>query len=457
MAILSLRSSFVRNSIAILLIAVSVFSYTTAFAETDAEQRSRLESELKQLEAEISQKEVELANQKKTSTSLSGEVSTLQKEIEKAQLEIKKKNSQITKLTKDISNKSNTIVALSGELNREKSSLAQIIRKKNELDNYTIFEYLLSSENVSEFYGDADSFEFIQGSLAESFGDIRYLQGKTEEERKALLEKKNQETDVRVSLEQSKKVVETKKGEKDNLLSISKNQEKSYEQVLADRKAKASSIRAALFSLAGGVQGGGIPFGDAVKYAKAASAKTGVRTALILAILKQESNLGANVGTCYLKDKDTGAGVRISTNAAIANVMKPTRDVVPFLEITKSLGLDPYNTRVSCPFTVGYGGAMGPSQFIASTWKMFAARIAAAAGVAVANPWNPSHAIMATSMYMKDLGAANGGFTAERDAACKYYSGRSCSTPGVQNLFYGNSVMNLATQLEADIKLIDEN
>lgn len=457
MAILFSRFSIIRGIIAIAVVAVSVFSFHMAFAETDAQQRARLEAELKQLEAEIAEKEKELSAQKQNSASLSGEVSKLQTEIEKAQLEIKKKNDQISKLTKDISKKANTITQLGNELNREKSSLAQIIRKKNELDNYTLFEYLLSSENVSQFYGDADSFEFIQGSLAESFTDIKFLQGKTEAERKALLEQKNQETDVRVSLEQSKKQVETKKEEKNNLLSISKNKEKSYEQVIADRKAEASKIRSALFQLAGGVQGGGIPFGDAVSYAKAASAKTGVRTALILAILKQESNLGQNVGTCYLKDKNTGAGVRFSTGAAVANVMKPGRDVEPFLEITKSLGLDPYNTRVSCPFSYGYGGAMGPSQFIASTWKIFAARIAAGAGVSVANPWNPSHAIMATALYMKDLGASAGGFTAERDAACKYYSGRSCSTPGVQNLFYGNSVMSLATQLEADIKLIDEN
>jgi len=450
-------NSWFRASIAILLIGVSIFSFHRAFAETDAQQRARLEAELKQLEAEIAQKEGELAAQKQNSASLSGEVSKLQTEIEKAQLEIKKKGDQISKLSKDISKKANTITQLGNELNREKSSLAQIIRKKNELDSYTLFEYLLSSEDVSQFYGDADSFQFIQGSLAESFGDIRYLQGKTEEERKALLQQKNQETDVKVALEEDKKEVEVKKGEKNNLLSISINKEKGYEQVIAERKAKATEIRNALFRLAGGVQGGGIPFGEAVQYAKAASAKTGVRTALILAILKQESNLGANVGTCYLKNKDTGAGVRISTGEALANVMKPTRDVAPFIEITKALGLDPYNTRVSCPFSYGYGGAMGPSQFIASTWKLFASRIASALGVPASNPWNPQHAIMATALYMKDLGAASGGFTAERDAACKYYSGRPCSTPGVQNLFYGNSVMALATQIEADIKLIDEN
>ena len=43
------------------------------------------------------------------------------------------------------------------------------------------------------------------------------------------------------------------------------------------------------------------------------SAKTTIDPAFLLAIITQESKLGANVGQCYLSDPDTGAGVGKNT------------------------------------------------------------------------------------------------------------------------------------------------
>jgi hypothetical protein len=82
-------------------------------------------------------------------------------------------------------------------------------------------------------------------------------------------------------------------------------------------------------------------------------------------------------------------------------------------------------------------------------------RIQSSLGVSVADPWNPSHAITANALYMQDLGAAAGTYTAEREAACKYYSGRGCSAPGVSNAFYGNSVMAIEKTIQANIDIIE--
>jgi membrane-bound lytic murein transglycosylase B len=131
--------------------------------------------------------------------------------------------------------------------------------------------------------------------------------------------------------------------------------------------------------------------------------------------------------------------------------MKPSRDVQPFLAITKSLGRDPYQTPVSCPFTVGYGGAMGPAQFIPSTWQIFSDRIAAVNGRGIADPWIAEDAFMASAFYLADLGAASQSYTAERNAACRYYSGRSCSG---SNTFYGDQVMAKAKTLQDNIDIL---
>ncbi|MFA6423642.1 MAG: hypothetical protein WCW17_04330, partial [Patescibacteria group bacterium] len=171
--------------------------------------------------------------------------------------------------------------------------------------------------------------------------------------------------------------------------------------------------------------------------------------AFLLAMLTQETNIGANVGTCYMTNASDASGVNIKTNRAVSNVMKLSRDVQPFLAITSSLGYDYRTTAVSCPQSVGYGGGMGPAQFIASTWMLFVDRIAAALGISgPPNPWQPLDSFMAAGLYMADLGANSSSYSAQKNAACRYYGGgtrcTSITTP------YGNSVMALADKIQRE-------
>jgi membrane-bound lytic murein transglycosylase B len=136
----------------------------------------------------------------------------------------------------------------------------------------------------------------------------------------------------------------------------------------------------------------------------------------------------------------------VRTNAFVSGVMKPTRDVQPFMTITSALGLNPYQTPVSCPLSYGYGGAMGPAQFIPSTWVLpdFNSRIQSALNIStMPNPWSPLDAFMASGIYLSDLGANSTSYTAQKNAACKYYSGQACGYAR-GNTSYGNSVLNLA-------------
>jgi membrane-bound lytic murein transglycosylase B len=231
-------------------------------------------------------------------------------------------------------------------------------------------------------------------------------------------------------------------------LNLNKKEQKTYKSTIADKTKRAGEIRNALFALR---DTAAIKFGDAVAYAKSASAKTGVRAAFILSIIQQESNLGANVGACYLRDQETGSGVKKSSGAFVANVMKPTRDVKPFLQVTSDFGRDPMNTPVSCPLNVGYGGAMGPAQFIPSTWILFKDRIGAIRGKVSADPWDPQDAFLASGLYLADLGASSQTASTERNAACRYYSGKSCSG---SNSFYGNQVMARVKTMQDNIDLL---
>ena len=64
---------------------------------------------------------------------------------------------------------------------------------------------------------------------------------------------------------------------------------------------------------------------------------------------------------------------------------------------------------------------------------------------------------MATGVYLRDLGAAVGGYTAERNASCRYYSGSPCGKSKLPNTFYGNSVIAKANNFQRDIDFLRDN
>lgn len=427
----------------------------SAFAQSNnltPEQEAALRAELASVEKQIAEQQVILNSTKQKGVSLEQDVANLNAQIKQAQLKIKAQDIMINKLGKDISVKADTIKTLSGRIDSNKESMASIIQRTRELDDYSVIEALLSNQNVSEFFVDLDTYSNIKNSLKVKLEDVRTAKSQNEVARKELDVKRNQEIDTKVSVEAEKKKIAEAEAEKKTLLAINKNAQQTYQTDIQNKQKKAQEIKNALFKLRD-VES--IKFGDAVTLAKRASAKTGVRAAYILAIIQQESNLGANVGQCYLADATTGNGTRKSTGAAVTGVMKASRDVQPFLAITKAVGRDPYKTVVSCPIAGvgGYGGAMGPAQFIPSTWMIFADRIAADVGRAASDPWNPEDAFMASALYLSDLGASSQVYTAERNAACKYYSGRACS--GSTNTAYGNQVMERVANLEANMKVLE--
>ncbi len=418
------------------------------------EQRAALEAELKDVETQIAAQEAILQSQKQQSASISRDIAILNAKIEKAKLDIKVKNILIQGLGKDINDKQVIIGNLEDKIGRENESLAQLLRKANEIETYSMPEMLLSGQDFSQFFGELDTFDSVEKALKTSFADLKSIQDETAAQKDALQNRKDSETDAKAAIEANKRDIEKNQAQLNVLLGLSKQQEKSYQAMLDERAKRADEIRNALFALR---DIPAIPFAKALEYATAASAKTGVRPAFLLAILTQESSLGKNVGACLVTDLTTGSGVGITSGNPVTKVMKPDRDVPAFQQITSELGLDPRQTRVSCPLAVGWGGAMGPAQFIPSTWQLLKDRLVSALGISTPNPWVPQHAFMASAIFLSDLGAGSQSYSAERNAACKYYSGASCGQKSGGSA-YGNQVMAKAAYIQENmIDLIQNN
>lgn len=429
--------------------AISFSQEATTTPLTPDQQEAEWQSELASTEADIAKWQSILDTTKAGTASLQQEAAVLNAKIKQAQDFIKQKNIEIAQLQESIAQKNQDIGDLEDQIDSGHESLAQILRQEQQLDDTSLPEVFLSGQNLSDFFSDIDYFYMIKKSLADLFTELRANETLAEQAKTALGQQEDKETDTKAAMQLQQQQVQANENQEQYLIQVNKTQEKTYAQVLADQQAKAAEIRAKLFKLAGGSVA--IPFGTALVYAQNSSATTNVEPAFLLAILTQESNLGANVGKCYLTDATTGAGVNVSSGKVWPNLMKAGRDVAPFLDITSHLGFDAFKTVVSCPIPSagGYGGAMGPAQFIPSTWALFEDRLQAALGH-YGNPWDSQDAFTASAMYLSDLGASGDSYTSEIRAACKYYGtgGSTCA--------YGRSVMALRNSIQSDIDYLNE-
>lgn len=419
--------------------------------ELTASERAALERQLADLEREMARTQATIDALAQEGNSLKRDIAILDGEIKKARLKVQQTETEIRALSAGIVIHGRTIGTLSEKLERERASLAQIVRKTDAIDDYSLIEAVLSGREISDFFGDLDSYASVKQAMRSSFEELRATRLETEREKAGLEDQRTDQEILRSALILDQQAVQAKEAEKRKLLADTQGQESQYRSLKSSQEQTAAQIRAKLFPLR---DTSGIQFGDAVRYAQAASQRTGVRPALILAILSQESDLGKNVGQCLITDLATGDGKGKNTGTPFPGTMKAPRDTVPFERLMKAAGRDPYNTPISCPLPGGYGGAMGPTQFIPSTWEMYEARIKSALGVGAADPWNPAHAVMATGLYLADVGAGGGTYIAEHTAAARYYAGGNWATSGQG---YGNSVMSKAAAFQRDIDFLNAN
>ena len=450
-----------RKIIVVLTMVSLVIPYVTK-AETAAERKSRLENQLQQVERQILQQQVLVDGKQKERQSLERDISLINAEIKKAQLGIKARSVAISQLSDQIQDKQGVLEVLSDRLDKQRQSLAEVIRQTQVYDDYSMAEVLLSNKNLSEFFSDADRFHAVKTSLNSSLDTLKEIKTDTEAQKNSLEEKQLSEAQLKRAQEIEKKNIESNEAEKQKILKVTKGQEAAYQQLLDQQKKTAAQLRAQLFDLLGG--GGAIPFPQAVRYAQVAESITGTPAALTLAILEQESAYGQNIGSCVMGDVSSGK-----------DIMHPTRDKPIFLAMAKVLGFDPATQQVSCPLRradgsrIGWGGAMGASQFIPSTWAIYGGFKNDGSGwhyvqsqdairtllkkSTPSNPFVNQDAFVATALLLRDNGA-DGTYARDRMAALRYYAGwGGANNP--ENAFYGDGVMKRKARLQTEIKTLD--
>ncbi len=433
------------------ILAEGINSSPAKLAMSPEEERVSLENELKELEAKITQYESDITKTQQEKNTLKNQVSILKKKIGQLDLQIKQSNLMIKDLGFQINDTEGSIEKTSLKIEDSKTKLANILRTLNEEDQKSLLEILLSEPKLSDFFDNLVALEVLNQKNQELLKNIKDLKSSLETQKQSLDgEKDDLEKVTKIQMLQKTESLRVQK-QQEKLLEQTKGKESEYQKMLQDSKKRAAEIRARIFELVG------VPtaptFGEAYEIAKYVSGVTGVRPAFLLAILQQESAIGKNVGQCYLRNTTTGGGIVIKSGQSLSRVMSPTRDVPPFFQITKDLGRDYSNTPVSCPMSYGWGGAMGPAQFMPSTWMLYKNRLQSIFGKP-ADPWNIRDAFIASGLYLSDYGAKSQTKNGEWRAAMIYFSG---STTNSAFFWYADEVLRKASGFEVDIAILEKN
>lgn len=410
--------------------------------QTSAELREHIEL----LEKQVDTYEDAIEKKQQESNTLNNKLDIVKQDVAKKELEIKKTNLTIKKLNLDIKEKQSSLGETELKIALSERLLVQHIQNLHELDKHDAIVILIKNSRISNFFNEVRATHSIQGKTSKLLSSYHTLKTNLEREKTTLEEDKEEAINIKGLAELQRRNLDNEKREQDALLKATKGQEAEYQKLLKDRKSILATLKSQLFYL----EATGVSTEDALRYAELAASRAGIRTAFLLAVLEIETGrqfanstitVGTNLGTGNWKTDMYDCYIKLGKRSYAEQQKKA------YFEITAALRYDPDNMPVSRKPRYGCGGAMGPAQFLPSTWLLFRERVASLTGKSPADPWSVETAFMASALYLADSGATGKTTTAERAAAKTYISGRpTCRT--YTCTMYSNNIVSLSRVIE---------
>jgi len=380
------------------------------------------------------QKRTDILDQK--SETIEDMLAILDGSIEEAEKSVRETEGELAKIQQLLNDKNHEIVLKEDGIDKRKDFLEEYMRKLYLLDKKSFVEVMLAKANLSDYFQEAESIVAFEQRLSELLAELNSERQDLITEKSDIEETKNEQVSLYALQEAQKAELDKDKKDREDLLLETKNEQGRVEDLINKGSAVASRLSAEITALQD--CGTKIDFGLALNEAKTVSQLTGVRASFLLGVLKVESNMGNNVGGgTYKNDMNPAQWDRFKT-------------------ICNQLGYDPGSKPVSrkpcyrdpsgkCS---GWGGAMGPAQFMPSTWSGYRDQVAQVTGHNPPDPWNLRDALTAMGLKLaKVSGVTDHNRTAEHKAASIYLAGGNWERFG----WYGDRVLKFADQYEKQI------
>lgn len=378
----------------------------TVFGTTSQEYQKQLD-EKKQAIAKLDEQIRSLRSQRTVAKSdaeiISGNLDLLQKEFDRLSLELGQTSIRLNQTKRQQDQIEGDIGTLNKAVGESRARLKNLVRALYEKEQKSLVRLFFERLSLSDVFMNRAIYRELQARTVALVRQMKQQETDLTSKRNELDQHEQDLGKLEQLLSDQTDVLAQSRAERAEFYHKKREEQKEYEHLIAEAKKARAEIDLNLYRVeSSNVQ---VVLTDAFDMAKFASISTGVRAAILLAVLKVESNLGNNVGTGRFPD-DMHPG---------------SRDA--FVRITKKLGMDPLTVPVARKPSNGrgWGGAMGPAQIMPATWETIEQRLSQITGKDRVNPFDLADAFVATAVFLAERGAAQP--TGEREAIGRYVAG----------------------------------
>lgn len=351
-------------------------------------------------------------------------VAYVSQELDAAELQYEQTLLNISVVDKDIDELEYRVEGLRGEMKETKAYLKKVLQELYKKERLSLLDVLLGSVNLGTLINERKAYQELQERVLMYVRELRVKERKVKDRLVELDNRQEQLQQMREVQAYQQADLAEKREEKNELLQLKQKEQARYARKISEAKEARAEVEKEIFSLRNlGVE---LKLDDAYQAARYASSLTGVRPSLLLGIVKVETNVGKTLGSGTFPD----------------DMHPASREA--FLRLMKKLGRDPYNTPISRrPASYkGWGGAIGPGQFLPDTWERIAVRVGALMNKETPDPFELADSLVGVGIMLADRGA--GDPAREMEAIARYLAG-----PNWQyHLWYSKRVLAVAAEYE---------
>jgi murein DD-endopeptidase MepM/ murein hydrolase activator NlpD len=225
------------------LIIIPLLALAVPFADAQTTELEKLEQDILDRGNRLAEIEKEIEKFNNELKEVGAEKQTLQKALNQLVLERKKVQAEISKTENLISSTDLEINKLileisktESEIEKIESAISQIIRTQYQDGETSMIELLLTHKQLSDFWNSFEAHESVRNSMALKVKELTSLQSLLNEKKESSTEKRSELSSLKDQYKDQNNVLSNNQNEQSSLLEVTKNEEKNYQKLLAQKQ-----------------------------------------------------------------------------------------------------------------------------------------------------------------------------------------------------------------------------
>jgi len=240
--------------IAVIVLLLLTSAYPLAFAQTTptaaAPDRSQ---EINSLNKKISELEGKISESRSQQSSLNSQISTMDNQIQLTEYRINATQKEISDLGLDIDSATKRMKNLEGSLNSVSKVLINRIVATYQAGGVEPLNVLLETGNISDLVARANYLRIVQAHDKRIMYDAQQARNDYSNQKNIFETKKKKVLGLQTQMEDYTKQLDQDKKNKQDLLSVTKNDEVRYQKLLSEARAQISAFKSFATSQGGSI------------------------------------------------------------------------------------------------------------------------------------------------------------------------------------------------------------